>query len=88
MQNFTIDVFFTLFEKNKQLYIFLNNGNVHRVSMSQVSSSPETVTNKKLQENILILNRDKNTVQTIQINELNMHVPLNELLEKKGTSIF
>jgi hypothetical protein len=88
VQPFTIDGFFTLFEADKQLYLILNNGNVHKVSKEQVLPAPEKVTNRTLNENTLILNRDKNTFQLIKNNELNMQIPFNELIEKKAISIF
>jgi hypothetical protein len=88
IQSFKIDGFFTLFEADKQLYIILNNGNLHKVSKEQVFPTPDKVTNRTLSENTVILNRDKNTFQLIKNNELNMQVPFNELIEKKAVSIF
>jgi hypothetical protein len=87
-QPFIIDGFFTLFEADQQLYIILNNGNVHKVSKKQVLPTPDKVTNRTLNENTLILNRDKNTFQLIKNNELNMQKPFIELIEKKAISIF
>lgn len=87
-QTFIIDGFFSLFEVSGQLYMILNNGNVHKVLKEQIQQAPDVVTNKSLKENILILNRDKNTIQLIKNNDLNMHLPFKELIEKKGISIF
>lgn len=87
VQDFEIDGFFSLFEKNKQLYIILNNGTIYKVTKKQVNPIPELITNRSLKDNTLILNRDKNTVQLIKNNELNMNTPLNELIEKKGIYI-
>ncbi len=88
IQSFTIEGFFSLFEMDKQLYIILNNGNVHKIVNGQLVLTPEKVTNRTLKENTLILNKDKNTVQLIKNNELNMQMPLSELIEKKAISIF
>jgi hypothetical protein len=88
LQPFMIDGFFSLFELDKQLYIILNNGNVHKVSTSKIVAAPDKVTNKTLNEHTLILNRDQNTIQLIKNNELNMQMPLHELIEKKAISIF
>jgi hypothetical protein len=88
LQSFMIDGFFSLFELDKQLYIILNNGNVHKVSTSKIVAAPDKVTNKTLNEHTLILNRDQNTIQLIKNNELNMQMPLHELIEKKAISIF
>ena len=88
VQTLIVDGFFTLFEMNKQLYILLNNGNVHKVSEERVHSSPLVITNKTLKEHLLVLNRDKNTVQLIKISELNTQLPFKELVEKKGKYIF
>ena len=87
-QTFIIDGFFSLFELDKQLYIILNNGNVHKVSTGKVLTAPDKVTSKTLNEHTLILNRDKNTIQLIKNNELNIQMPLHELIEKKAISIF
>jgi hypothetical protein len=88
IQPFMIDGFFSLFELDKQLYIILNNGNVHKVATSKVVATPDKVTNKTLNEHTLILNKDKNTIQLIKNNELNMQMPLHELIEKKAIPIF
>jgi hypothetical protein len=88
MQSFIIEGFFTLFEADKQLYMILNNGNVHKVLKEQIVPTPDKITNRRLNENTLILNRDKNTFQLIKNNELNMKIPFNELIEKKAISIF
>jgi hypothetical protein len=88
VQSFVIDGFFTLFEADQQLYIILKNGNVHKVSNQQVAPIPEKVTNRTLNENTLILNKDKHTFQLIKNNELNMQMPFDELIEKKAVSIF
>ncbi len=88
LQPFVINGFFTLFEWNKQPYIIFNNGQVHKVYEKEMAVKPEMVTNKKLIDHLLILDRDKNTVQLIKINEINMRVPFNELLKYKGIPIF
>src|SRR3954471_5067644 len=88
LQPFIIDGFFTLFEANNQLYIILNNGNVYKVSKRQVLTIPDKVTNRCLKENTLILNRDKNTVQLIKNNDLNIQIPFIKLIEMKAVSIF
>jgi hypothetical protein len=87
-QPFVIDSFFSLFEHDEQLYIILNNGNVHKVSAEKVLTTPDKITNQTLAEHTLILDRDKNTIQLIKNNELNMQMPLHELIEKKAISIF
>jgi hypothetical protein len=87
-QSFSIRQFFSLVEKNKQLYIVLNNGNIHRVSGLKVSSTPEVITNKNLQDYLLVLNRDRNVVQLIKRSELNTSITFKELIEKKGIYIF
>jgi hypothetical protein len=88
VQPFIVDGFFTLFEADQQLYIILNNGDVHKVSNQQVVPVPEKVTNRTLNENTLILNRDNNTFLLIKNNELNLQLPFDELIEKKAVSIF
>jgi hypothetical protein len=88
VQPFIVNGFFTLFEADKQLYIILNNGDVHKVSNQQIMPVPEKVTNRTLHENTLILNRDKNTFLLIKNNELNMQMPFDELIVKKAVSIF
>lgn len=87
-QSFTINGFFNLFEKNKQLYIVLNNGNIHKLSLEQIASIPEIITNKNLNDYLLILNRDNNTVQFIKNNDIQLQVPFQELIKKKGIYIF
>lgn len=88
LQSFAINGFFSLFEANKQLYIILNNGNIHKVLKEKIQQTPDKVTTRPLTENTLILDRDKNTVRLIKNNELNMKTPFNELIEKKAISIF
>jgi hypothetical protein len=88
VQAFTIDGFFNLFESNHQLYIILNNGNIHKVTAQKINTTPEVVTKKGLNDYTLILNRDLNKVQLIKTSELSFNKPLNELIETKAISIF
>jgi hypothetical protein len=53
-----------------------------------VLTIPDKVTNRCLKENTLILNRDKNTVQLIKNNDLNIQIPFIKLIEMKAVSIF
>lgn len=88
IQTFNMDGLFSLFEINKLVYVILNNGNIHRVSKNEIAKNPVIITDRSLNENILILNRDENTVQLIKNNELNSNIPLNTLMKEKGIYIF
>ncbi len=87
-QSFTINGFFTLLEYEKQLYVLLNNGDLHKVSLKNVTAEPYKITKHPLTENTLILNRDLNTYYLIKNKDLNLTEPLEELITKKGISIF
>jgi hypothetical protein len=78
IQSFTVDGFFNLLESNNQLYILLNNGNLHKVTPEKVIATPEKITNKSLKDYTLVLNRDSKKVQLIKTSELDMNKPLNE----------
>ncbi len=88
IQPFIIDGFFSLFEANKELYMILNNGNIHKVSKKQVVTAPYKITNKSLNDYILILNRDKNTFQLLKNNDVNTQIPFNEMIDRKAVSLF
>jgi hypothetical protein len=88
VQSFTIDGFFDLFERNHQLYVLLSNGNVHKVTPQKITTTPEIVTNKQLNEYTLIINKKSNRVQLIKTSDLSENKPLNELIETKAISIF
>lgn len=87
IQNFQITGFFNLFEHNGQLYILLNNGNLHKVTSEKIITTPEKITNKSLTEYTLIIDRDSKKVELIKTNDLSMNKPLNELIETKAISI-
>lgn len=88
IQDLPIAGFFNLFESNKQVYILLNNGNIHKVTPEKIITTPEKTTNKSLTEYTMIVNRDSKKIQLLKTNELNMNKPLHELIETKAISIF
>ena len=88
IQDFQVNGFFTLFEFDGQLYLILNNGNIHKVTPEKIIAQPEKITGKSLTDYTLILNRDSNKVSLIKISELQINKPLNELIETKAISVF
>lgn len=87
-QLFNINGFFSLIEKNGQLYLIFNNGTIHNVSLKEVAPVPLVITTKNLNDYTVIINRDRHVVQFIRNEELNKSIPFNELIEKKGIYIF
>lgn len=83
---FPIDGYFSLFEKNKKTYLILSSGVVQEVSINRVSSNKKDG-GIKLKDGFLIVNKDNDSVWFMKNEDLNQHIPLNELVTKKAKRI-
>ncbi len=83
---FPIDGYFSLFEKDKKVYLILNSGAVQEVSINGISTNKKDV-GAKPKDGFLIINKDDNSVWFMKNEDLNQRTALNELVTKKAKRI-
>ncbi len=86
VMKFSVDGYFSLFEKNKKIYFLTTGGVVQEVSTAGISPLKKDIEiNQK--EGFLIINKDDKTVWFMKNNDLNQNTSLNELITKKAKRI-
>ena len=83
---FPIDGYFSLFEKDKKVYLILNSGAIQEVSLTGISPTKKDV-GVKPKDGFLIINKDDKSVWFMKNEDLNQRTPLNELVTKKAKRI-
>lgn len=83
---FPVDGAFSLFEKDKKTYLFLNSGKIYEVSINGISPIKNDLgINPK--DGFLIINKDTKTVSFMKNNDLDQNTSLIELITKKAKLI-
>lgn len=83
---FPVDGYFSLFEKDKKVYLILNSGVIHEVSTSGIVTTKKNI-GASLKDGFFIINKDEKTVSFMKNSDLNQRTPLNELITKKAKLI-
>ena len=83
---FPVDGYFSLFEKDKKIYLILNSGVIYEVSTRGIIATKKNI-GASIKDGFLIVNKDEKTVSFLKNADLNQQTPLNELTTKKAIRI-
>ncbi len=85
--NLPIDNYFSLFTHKKNVYLTLSNGKIYSVSITGIKEQPQKIS-PSLQEVILLINKEEDTIQFIARKHVSLSVPFSELVQKHAIPVF
>lgn len=88
MHDRTMDHYFTLFTHKNNTYLVSGNGEIDSISFNGIHELPEKRLNMRLQDVILIINKDEDTIQILERKKLTYAVPFTELIQKNAIPLF